>query len=160
MGVEVYRISLIECVKGWDPDTATTADVAVTVTMLARLFDLTCFGVRPDTATSAVGDVSIITATPFTTALLAIPTSSTAGPLGIPTAASTGTTAAEVRGGRRGGEGGFFPDLPVCSSVVWPVMHPLFFARTCVSTGSYATPGGAPPVEVRGEAKDRPGVTT
>lgn len=135
-GVVVYRALEFGCVKGLDPDTVTAVDGAVTADILVRLLGLRCLEGGPDTATSVVGDVSMITATPLTAAFMASPTLSTTGPLGIPTAASTGTTAADVRGDRRGGEGGFFPGLPVCSSVVWPVMQPLFLARTCVSTGS------------------------
>ena len=133
---------------------ATSMTIAIAV--FTHLFNFAYFRIIPSATASKINSTEVVATDPFAATLVTAPDASAEKPLNVPATTSANAAITKIQNSQQKIENNFFPNFPIYSSIIYPIVRPLFFTEAYIAAKSCTAPTKTPPIRIHKNAGSHP----
>ena len=122
------------------------------------MFNLPYFKINPRATASKIKIMDVVATAPFAATLVIVPASSATNPLNVPATTSAKAATTRIQNNQQNNKNSFFPVLPIYSSIIKPIVRPLFFTDAYIAAKSCTAPKNTPPISTHKSTGSHPNI--
>ena len=122
------------------------------------MFNLPYFKINPRATASKIKSMDVVATAPFAAILVTVPASSATNPLNVPATTSAKAATTRIQNNQQNNKNSFFPVLPIYSSIIKPIVRPLFFTDAYIDAKSCTAPKNTPPISTHKSTGSHPNI--
>ena len=135
------------------PSTIAATSSKIATAVLTHLLNFVYLRKNPSATASNINNMEVVATAPFAATFVTAPASFVANPLKVPATTSANAATTRMQNSQQNKRNNFFPSFPMYSSMIYPIVRPLFFtdaymdAKSCKNT---------PPMRIQSSTGSQP----
>ena len=133
----------------FSPSTIAATNNKIATAVLIHLLNFVYLRKNPSATASRINSMEVVATAPFAATFVTAPVSLVANPLKVPATTSANAATTRIQNSQQNRRNNFFPNLPIYSSIIYPIVRPLFFTDAYMEAKSCTAPKKTPPIRIQ-----------
>ena len=140
------------------PSTIAATSSKIATAVLTHLLNFVYLRKNPSATASNINNMEVVATAPFAATFVTAPASFVANPLKVPATTSAKAATTRIQNNQQNNKNSFFPVLPIYSSIIKPIVRPLFFTDAYIDAKSCTAPKNTPPISTHKSTGSHPNI--
>ena len=127
---------LLKKMGNFSPTATATTSMATAITVFNHLGSFPYFKSMPNATASIIKSMEVVATAPFAVTFINSPASFAVNPLKVPATTSAKAATTRIQNSQQKSRNSFFPIFPIYSSIMYPMVRPLFLTEAYIEAKS------------------------